>query len=87
MGNPIGRKEGQCVAPIALGIGLLLLGLFVAVIVCSRMNDPIPPRGALDPGPSAASRPSGGGHGSLRNLDGVSDGVMARSASEAAAEG
>lgn len=45
MGNPIGRREGQCVAPIALGIGLLLLGLFVAVIVCSRMNDPIPPRG------------------------------------------
>ena len=31
-------------APIALGIGLLLLGLFAAVIVCSRMNDPIPPR-------------------------------------------
>ena len=36
-------------APIALGIGLLLLGVFAAVIVCSRMNDPIPPRGALDP--------------------------------------
>jgi hypothetical protein len=36
-------------APIALGIGLLLLGLFVAVIVCSRMNDPIPPWRALDP--------------------------------------
>jgi hypothetical protein len=36
-------------APIALGIGLLLLGLLAAVIVCSRMNDPIPPRGALDP--------------------------------------
>jgi hypothetical protein len=34
--------------PIALGIGLLLLGLFVAVIVCSRMNDPVPPRGPLD---------------------------------------
>jgi len=34
--------------PIALGIGLLLLGLFVAVIVCSRMNDPGPSRGPLD---------------------------------------
>jgi hypothetical protein len=34
--------------PIALGIGFLLLGLFVAVIVCSRMNDPVPPRGPLD---------------------------------------
>ena len=34
--------------PIALGIGLLLLGLFVTVIVCSRMNDPEPPRRALD---------------------------------------
>jgi hypothetical protein len=32
---------------IALGIGLLLLGLFVTVIVCSGMNDPRPPRGAL----------------------------------------
>jgi hypothetical protein len=36
-------------APIALGIGLLLLGLFTAVIVCSRVNDPIPPREARDP--------------------------------------
>jgi hypothetical protein len=36
-------------APIALGIGLLLLGLLTVVIVCSRMNDPMPPRGALDP--------------------------------------
>ena len=36
-------------APIALGIGLLLLGLLAAVIVCSRMNDPMPPRVALDP--------------------------------------
>jgi hypothetical protein len=34
--------------PIALGIGLLLLGLFVAVIVCSRMNDPVRARGPLD---------------------------------------
>lgn len=32
---------------IALGIGLLLLGLFVAVIVCSRMNDPLPRGGTL----------------------------------------
>jgi hypothetical protein len=37
--------------PIALGIGLLLLGLFAAVIVCSRMNDPLWPRGALDTQP------------------------------------
>ena len=44
-----GRKEGHCMAPIALGIGLLLLGLLTIVIVCSRMNDPMPPRGALDP--------------------------------------
>jgi hypothetical protein len=29
--------------PIAFGIGLLLLGLFGAMIVCSRMNDPAPP--------------------------------------------
>lgn len=36
---------------IALGIGLLLLGLLVTVIVCSRMNDPLPPRGALDTQP------------------------------------
>ena len=36
---------------IALGIGLLLLGLFVTVIVCSGMNDPRPPRGALDTQP------------------------------------
>jgi hypothetical protein len=28
--------------PIALGISSLLLGLFGAVIVCSRMNDPAP---------------------------------------------
>ena len=35
-------------APIALGIGLLLLGLLTVVIVCSRMNDPMPPGGALD---------------------------------------
>ncbi len=27
--------------PIALGLGLLLLGFLVAVIVCSRMNDPV----------------------------------------------
>jgi hypothetical protein len=33
---------------IALGIGLLLLGLFGAVIVCSRMNDPVPPGETLD---------------------------------------
>jgi hypothetical protein len=37
--------------PLALGIGLLLLGLFAAMIVCSRMNDPGPPRGALDTQP------------------------------------
>ncbi|HSL51552.1 MAG TPA: hypothetical protein VK878_20975 [Candidatus Deferrimicrobiaceae bacterium] len=37
--------------PISLGIGLLLLGLFAAVIVCSRMNDPVPPWGALDTQP------------------------------------
>jgi hypothetical protein len=37
--------------PIALGIGLLLFSLLCAVIVCSRMNDPVPPRGALDPQP------------------------------------
>ncbi len=37
--------------PIALGIGLLLLGLFFTMIVCSRMNDPEPPRPALDPEP------------------------------------
>lgn len=36
---------------IALGIGLLLLGLFVTVIVCSRVNDPVPPRRALDTQP------------------------------------
>ena len=34
--------------PIALGIGLLVLGLFVVVIVCSGMNDPVAPRGTLD---------------------------------------
>jgi hypothetical protein len=33
---------------IALGIGLLLVGLFGTVIVCSRMNGPVPPRGAPD---------------------------------------
>jgi hypothetical protein len=37
--------------PIALGIGLLLLGLFIAVIVCSRMNDPVSSPGALDTRP------------------------------------
>jgi hypothetical protein len=38
--------------PIALGIGgCLLVGLLGAVIVCSRMNDPVPPRGALDAEP------------------------------------
>ncbi len=37
--------------PIALGLGLLLLGLFAAVIVCARMNDPVPPRRALDTQP------------------------------------
>jgi hypothetical protein len=47
----IDREEGQCVWLIALGIGLLLLGLFVTVIVCSRMNDPVPPPGALDTRP------------------------------------
>ncbi len=36
---------------IALGIGLLLFGLFVTVIVCSGMNDPVPPLRALDPQP------------------------------------
>jgi hypothetical protein len=35
--------------PIALGIGLLLFSLFCAVIVCSRMNDPVPRQPALDP--------------------------------------
>jgi hypothetical protein len=39
--------------PIALGIGFLLLGLFVTVIVCSRMNDPLPERGAHDTPPLA----------------------------------
>lgn len=34
--------------PIALGIGLLLLGLFAAMIVCSRMNDPVPPKRGSD---------------------------------------
>jgi hypothetical protein len=33
---------------IALGIGLLLLGLFGTVVVCSRVNDPVPPARALD---------------------------------------
>lgn len=33
---------------IALGIGLLLLGLFGTVVVCSRMNDPVPRGGTLD---------------------------------------
>lgn len=47
-GVRIDREEGQYVWLIALGIGLLLLGLFVAVIVCSRMNDPTPPGGTLD---------------------------------------
>ena len=28
--------------PIALGFGLLLFSLLVTVIVCSRMNDPLP---------------------------------------------
>lgn len=37
--------------PIALGIGLLLFGLFCVVVVCSRMNDPVPPRQALDTQP------------------------------------
>jgi hypothetical protein len=36
---------------LALGIGLLLFGLFVTVIVCSRMNDPEPPPRALDSPP------------------------------------
>lgn len=35
----------------ALGIGLLLFGLFVTMIVCSRMNDPAPPRRAVDTQP------------------------------------
>lgn len=26
---------------IALGIGFLLVGLFVTLVVCSRMNDPL----------------------------------------------
>lgn len=26
---------------IALGIGFLLVGLFVTLVVCSRMNDPV----------------------------------------------
>jgi hypothetical protein len=47
----IDREEGQCVWLIALGIGLLLLGLFVTMIVCSRMNDSVPPRRALDTQP------------------------------------
>jgi hypothetical protein len=47
----IDREEGQDVGLIALGIGLLLLGLFVTVIVCSRMNDPVPPGRALDTQP------------------------------------
>jgi len=39
--------------PIAFGIGLLLLGLFAAMIVCSRMNDPVPPsRGQTKPSAS-----------------------------------
>jgi hypothetical protein len=43
--------------PIALGVGLLLLGLFVAVIVCSRMNDPVPlSAGDRHTARSAASR-------------------------------
>jgi hypothetical protein len=33
---------------IALGIGLLLLALFGTLIVCSRMNDPVPPGRVLD---------------------------------------
>jgi hypothetical protein len=37
--------------PIALGIAVLLFGLFCSVLVCSRMNDPVPPPQALDPPP------------------------------------
>jgi hypothetical protein len=37
--------------PIALGIAILLFGLFCAVLVCSRMNDPVPPSQALDTPP------------------------------------
>lgn len=36
---------------IALGIGLLLFGLFVTMIVCAGMNDPVPPLRALDTQP------------------------------------
>jgi hypothetical protein len=43
MWTRVDREEGQRVWLIALGIGLLLLGLCVTVIVCSRMNDPAPP--------------------------------------------
>jgi hypothetical protein len=34
-----------------IALGILLLGLFVTVIVCSSMNDPRPPREALDTQP------------------------------------
>jgi hypothetical protein len=36
--------------PIVLGIGIgwLLVGFFGAVVVCSRMNEAGPPRGAVD---------------------------------------
>jgi len=38
--------------PIALGIGLLLLGLLGVIVVCSRMNDELaPPRRTLDAHP------------------------------------
>jgi len=47
----IDHEEGQCVWLIALGIGLLLLGLLVTMIVCSRMNDPVPPRRVFEPQP------------------------------------
>ena len=47
----IDREEGQRVWQIALGIGLLLFGLFVIMIVCSGMNDPVPPLRALNTQP------------------------------------
>jgi hypothetical protein len=49
--NPDDREEGQGVELIALGIALLLLGLFGTVIVCSRMNDARPPPGSVQEDP------------------------------------
>lgn len=69
---------------IALGIGLLLLALFVTVIVCSSMNDPRPPREALDTRPirskptSRRTQSKASRSGSLARLEVESEGSRQR---------